>query len=378
MPTDGTLLLEHMPKDKQYFVTALSVFFSFGAVLSAVVALLLVPQHSCAPSSVSCNVDTENQGWKYLLIALGLIVGALVGFILSYSDPSCDQQTLTMFLARIAFFRLHESPRYLVHAGRPQEALHSLQMISRFNGSDITIELDDVDDYRPPNFQSTGDDDAHTPFLANEVEDAPFPADDHVQRILSETTTEAISHEDSLDCFPPSATHTNTSTGQVDMKDYHSTRDSPTQLDSHTKDGPELAIRVVYENPTPAFEITPSPTWLSPSIPPRPPSSSHSSRFSSSPRTPIGSHRDTFPPPRRSRTTSLISEKQVRGILPRWIRRPFQAWLARLAMVLSRDLLKTTILVWSAWCAMALGTSSVLVVRLLELNMMHAFSFHYV
>jgi len=30
MPTDGTLLLEHMPKGKQYLVTALSVFFSFG------------------------------------------------------------------------------------------------------------------------------------------------------------------------------------------------------------------------------------------------------------------------------------------------------------------------------------------------------------
>ena len=28
MPTDGTLLLEHMPRGKQYLVTALSVFFS--------------------------------------------------------------------------------------------------------------------------------------------------------------------------------------------------------------------------------------------------------------------------------------------------------------------------------------------------------------
>jgi MFS family permease len=74
MPTDGTLLLEHMPRSKQYLVTALSVFFSFGAVLSAVVALLVLPQHSCPPSPEVCDVVLQNQGWKYLLIALGLIV----------------------------------------------------------------------------------------------------------------------------------------------------------------------------------------------------------------------------------------------------------------------------------------------------------------
>ena len=52
-----------------------------------------------------------------------------------------------MFLARMVFFRLHESPRYLVHAGRPHDAIKSLQMISRFNGSDLAIELEDVRDY---------------------------------------------------------------------------------------------------------------------------------------------------------------------------------------------------------------------------------------
>jgi hypothetical protein len=69
-------------------------------------------------------------------------------------------QTLSMFLARILFFRLHESPRYLVHAGRHREALESLQLISRFNGSDITIDLEDVDDRRPPSPRppSTGSD----------------------------------------------------------------------------------------------------------------------------------------------------------------------------------------------------------------------------
>ncbi|KIK69824.1 hypothetical protein GYMLUDRAFT_151542 [Collybiopsis luxurians FD-317 M1] len=155
MPTDGTLLLEHMPNGKQYLVTALSVFFSFGAVLSAVVALLVVPQHSCSAESLVCDVETQNKGWKYLLISLGLI-------------------TLSMFLARMVFFRLHESPRYLVHAGRPQEAIESLQLISKFNGSHLSLALEDVDDQKPQPIASRrmrGDDQERddcedsTPFL---------------------------------------------------------------------------------------------------------------------------------------------------------------------------------------------------------------------
>lgn len=80
MPTDGTLLLEHMPKEKQYLVTALSVFFSFGAILSAIVALLVIPQNSCPVSSLPCDVDVQNRGWKYLLITLGLIVCILTSW----------------------------------------------------------------------------------------------------------------------------------------------------------------------------------------------------------------------------------------------------------------------------------------------------------
>lgn len=78
MPTDGTLLLEHMPRGKQYLVTALSVFFSFGSVLSAVVGILIIPGNSCPSqseaNSTPCDVATMNLGWKYLLMAVGLIV----------------------------------------------------------------------------------------------------------------------------------------------------------------------------------------------------------------------------------------------------------------------------------------------------------------
>lgn len=51
-----------------------------------------------------------------------------------------------MFLARVFFFRLYESPRYLVHAGRPEDAVISLQKISEFNGDSLIINLADVED----------------------------------------------------------------------------------------------------------------------------------------------------------------------------------------------------------------------------------------
>ena len=77
MPTDGTLLLEHMPRGKQYLVTALSVFFSFGSVLSAIVGIIVIPGYSCPARKEGdppCDVASMNKGWQYLLMAVGLIV----------------------------------------------------------------------------------------------------------------------------------------------------------------------------------------------------------------------------------------------------------------------------------------------------------------
>ena len=103
MPTDGTLLLEHMPNGKQYLVTALSVFFSFGAVLSAVVALLVIPGHSCPPAPAPCDVGSENMGWKYLLIVLGIIVRSFS--CLSVSDTHLTASfVLTTFIPHLFSF----------------------------------------------------------------------------------------------------------------------------------------------------------------------------------------------------------------------------------------------------------------------------------
>ena len=52
-----------------------------------------------------------------------------------------------MTVLRVIFFRLHESPRYLVAAGRPTEAMENLHLISRFNGEELDLSLRDVRDH---------------------------------------------------------------------------------------------------------------------------------------------------------------------------------------------------------------------------------------
>jgi len=75
MPTDGTLILEQLPNNKKYLVTALSVFFSLGAVVAAVAALIILPKYTCL--TADCDVTKNNLGWKYLFVCLGLLVRSL-------------------------------------------------------------------------------------------------------------------------------------------------------------------------------------------------------------------------------------------------------------------------------------------------------------
>ncbi|KAF8531259.1 major facilitator superfamily domain-containing protein [Gautieria morchelliformis] len=184
MPTDGTLLLEHMPNGKRYLLTALSVFFSLGAVLSALVGIIIIPRYSCLTTSSDPCSPESNMGWKYMLIILGLI-------------------TLLMFVARVAFFRLHESPRYLVHAGRPHDAVLSLRKISEFNGDDLAIDLGNVEDRREAVLFAAEDADIEA------IESVPCPA-------------KRYSHDDTNDHAEP------TMNGAIHPNfNYHATESTP-------------------------------------------------------------------------------------------------------------------------------------------------------
>lgn len=129
MPTDGTIFLENLPEEYHYLLTGLSVFFSLGAILTSSIALYIIPRHSCPEDEPQgkCNFAEQNQGWRYLMSILAII-------------------TVIFFLCRLLFFRLHESPKYLVTAGQDQEAVDVLQYISDHNGSAFNFQLADVED----------------------------------------------------------------------------------------------------------------------------------------------------------------------------------------------------------------------------------------
>lgn len=132
MPTDGTIFLEAVPKRNQYLLTALSVFFAAGSVVTSLFAYFIVPTNSCG-GALPCPTN-DNKGWRYLLASLGAL-------------------TVVFVMARLVFFTLFESPKYLVSAGKHEEARSVLQRIAAFNGDPKRVKLSDVCDRNEP--QST-------------------------------------------------------------------------------------------------------------------------------------------------------------------------------------------------------------------------------
>ena len=87
MPTDQTLALETLPRSNRHLLTSLSIFFSFGSVVAAVAAIVIIPSRSCSPPAATqstllnnlleCDVQKDNNGWKVLLSVLAIIVRPL-------------------------------------------------------------------------------------------------------------------------------------------------------------------------------------------------------------------------------------------------------------------------------------------------------------
>ncbi|POY76307.1 hypothetical protein BMF94_0502 [Rhodotorula taiwanensis] len=151
MPTDGTLFLENVPKTRHYLLTALSVFFSLGAIMTSILGLVILPRFSCTvvatETAVACDGEHRNVGWRYMLGALSAVSAIL-----------CT--------ARVLMFRLHESPKFLVASNQPSAAVVSLRRISKINGKDSPWALSDVVDGEPasgsliakspPGYEATG------------------------------------------------------------------------------------------------------------------------------------------------------------------------------------------------------------------------------
>jgi len=227
-----------------------------------------------------------------------------------------------MFLARMVFFRLHESPRYLVHAGRPQDALKSLQMISKFNGSDLEIELEDVrDHYRPVDIDEEDPQKldhnrmrvtSRTIFDARVIKDGPIRSSRESSTEITKATRPGLvtaysstGQTHGLDSYDTSASGSTTAAGSL----------STSSLEDSLKEPLTAAVQQLVVDVE----------------------ANRRHRLSTV-----------------SRRSSIFQQKVYR-VLSRWIRKPLWAWRDRVMMVLASEWLRTTVLVWSAWFSMSLG-----------------------
>lgn len=273
---------------------------------------------------------------------------------LSYVLPLCHAvnqgclsfhtKTFAMFLARMVFFRLHESPRYLVHAGRPQAALESLQMISKFNGSELALDLEDVEDrIRVPPAHSAIRTENRLPssrLFDADTETLSSPTDMEPPSVLAHPGT------------PLSSTPPDGAEGALLNKDYSATGGS---------EAPLTAYAVVSATERRSFPYQSTPVAGHNTVPPIP-----------SPKEADDSADDIDVPPvrrrpsrarhhHRSDTLSSVRSSMYQAAdraywaLPRCIRRPVRAWFGRLSMVLEPEWRHTTVLVWGAWWGTSLG-----------------------
>ena len=235
-----------------------------------------------------------------------------------------------MFVARILFFRLYESPRYLVHAGRHEEALESLQLISRFNGCELPLQLCDVaDDMPTPRVGEAA------PFLPETPADPDFVKQDDPDQHASE---DLESPEDPHAQRPGKRVRMASDTGLfegVETKTYGSQDASPA---GEGLDPMERVASPVAENDDGHLAPTTAHARATSSRLHRPPTQRRSVQSTIS-----------------RRSSFYEAERKIYLALPRSVRKPLQAWLDRMALVLAPEWRRTTILVWCAWFSMALG-----------------------
>ncbi|KAG2177404.1 hypothetical protein INT44_007915 [Umbelopsis vinacea] len=128
LPIDGALFLEFLPGDWQWLLTFLSVWWALGQLLVVLLAWGFINNYSCL-SADNCPT-ASNLGWRYLYYIVGGIA-------------------LLMAAARVAFMKLHESPKFLLAQGKDEDVVKLVHIIAITNGKESTLTLED--------FNQTGD-----------------------------------------------------------------------------------------------------------------------------------------------------------------------------------------------------------------------------
>ena len=249
-----------------------------------------------------------------------------------------------MTVLRVIFFRLYESPRYLVAAGRPTEAMENLQLISRFNGEELDLSLRDVRD--------------HFGTIKSSRRSLSFSALPPIRR-RSEEEQAFLPAASSSIIFNAGADRsdetTKVSEGTPDSADYSAIGETDTIRNNR------------YSFTTPTVEIPNLPFLASPSHSPSQLHTHghqrHHTGHSVGEDEEDDEHKTVPHSPRprlastlRSRRSSVVSVSyKSMSWLPRFIRKPLWAYLDRISSVLAPEWIWKTLTIWAIWFSMSLG-----------------------
>ncbi|KAF7336529.1 putative MFS general substrate transporter [Mycena sanguinolenta] len=153
LPVDGAIFLEVLPKNQQWWLTLLSVWWALGQLFASLVAWPLISNFLCGDPT-HC-LKAENKGWRYTLYHQSFDTLLLCSVRLPFSHdllsrlltrplPFSGGVTAVMWILRYVVFDLQESCKYLVAKGRDEEAIEVLEHIARKNGKTITLTLESL------------------------------------------------------------------------------------------------------------------------------------------------------------------------------------------------------------------------------------------
>lgn len=123
LPVDSAIFLESLPTKNKWLLTVMSMWWSLGQVVTALLSWALITNYSCSDTATVC-LSKDNKGWRYFLFTLGGL-------------------TLLMFTARF-LFPLYESPTYYLARGNDERALETLNHISRINKASHSLTIEDL------------------------------------------------------------------------------------------------------------------------------------------------------------------------------------------------------------------------------------------
>ncbi|QRW27020.1 major facilitator superfamily transporter [Rhizoctonia solani] len=302
----------NVPKKKQYLLTALSVFFSLGAVVSAIIAIIIIPGNSCPePNVVAPENSTSNSFAKLVrtLVARGETWEREHTTALRRRKPEQGLEVLLGVLGIII----------LGLCGEKHRGVAALQSIEDYNmkfgrpsRSRFVITLADVCDAKPSAMLSE--------------EGVMFDAGDDEEANVGNRPSSRGSNEERKSSGSDSGKEDDRSQAlsqqPADRTDYRATSQSP-----------EGAVGQGWSFDTP--------------MPPH--ADENASYFEQkAPTTPDGESGASTPGTSRPRD----SRQQC---LPSTFGRPIATWLDRVAMLFTPEWRLTTILIWCAWWGMSLA-----------------------